>query len=48
MKKYNVTVNGVTYEVLVEEAGVAAAPAAVSAHSGTAGISGKGGRRSSP
>ena len=28
MKKYNVTVNGVTYEVLVEEAGVASAPAA--------------------
>ena len=28
MKKYNVTVNGVTYEVVVEEAGeVAAAPA---------------------
>lgn len=29
MKKYNVTVNGVTYEVLVEEAGeIASAPAA--------------------
>ncbi len=28
MKKYNVTVNGVTYEVLVEEAGVAPAPVA--------------------
>ncbi len=28
MKKYNVTVNGVTYEVLVEEAGVASAPVA--------------------
>ncbi len=28
MKKYNVTVNGVTYEVLVEEAGVVSAPAA--------------------
>ena len=28
MKKYNITVNGTTYEVLVEEAGeVAAAPA---------------------
>ncbi len=26
MKKYNVTVNGVTYEVLVEEAGVVSAP----------------------
>lgn len=26
MKKYNVTVNGVTYEVLVEEAGAVAAP----------------------
>lgn len=26
MKKYNVTVNGVTYEVLVEEAGTATAP----------------------
>lgn len=32
MKKYNVTVNGVTYEVLVEEAGeIASAPAAVQA-----------------
>lgn len=32
MKKYNVTVNGTTYEVLVEEAGaVAAAPASVAA-----------------
>lgn len=32
MKKYNVTVNGVTYEVLVEEAGeTASAPAAVQA-----------------
>ncbi|MBQ3179712.1 MAG: acetyl-CoA carboxylase biotin carboxyl carrier protein subunit [Clostridia bacterium] len=31
MKKYNVTVNGVTYEVLVEEAGVASAPAAAPA-----------------
>ncbi|MGN1345792.1 MAG: biotin/lipoyl-containing protein [Eubacteriales bacterium] len=28
MKKYNVTVNGVTYEVLVEEAGTVSAPAA--------------------
>jgi len=28
MKKYIVTVNGVTYEVLVEEAGVASAPVA--------------------
>lgn len=28
MKKYNVIVNGVTYEVLVEEAGTAAAPVA--------------------
>ncbi len=28
MKKYNVTVNGVTYEVLVEEAGVVSAPVA--------------------
>ncbi len=28
MKKYNVTVNGVTYEVLVEEAGIVSAPAA--------------------
>lgn len=28
MKKYNVTVNGVTYEVLVEEAGVVSAPTA--------------------
>ena len=28
MKKYNVTVNGVTYEVFVEEAGVVSAPAA--------------------
>ena len=27
MKKYNVTVNGVTYEVLVEEAGEVSAPA---------------------
>ncbi|MBO6052584.1 MAG: acetyl-CoA carboxylase biotin carboxyl carrier protein subunit [Clostridia bacterium] len=27
MKKYNVTVNGVTYEVLVEESDTAAAPA---------------------
>ena len=26
MKKYNVTVNGVTYEVLVEEAGAVSAP----------------------
>ena len=34
MKKYNVTVNGVTYEVLVEEAGeVSSAPAAVPAAS---------------
>ena len=32
MKKYNVTVNGTTYEVVVEETGsAAAAPAAVSA-----------------
>ncbi len=32
MKKYNVTVNGVTYEVVVEEAGsVASAPAAAPA-----------------
>jgi len=31
MKKYNVTVNGVTYEVLVEEAGVVSAPAAAPA-----------------
>lgn len=31
MKKYNVTVNGVTYEVLVEEAGNVSAPAAVQA-----------------
>lgn len=31
MKKYNVTVNGVTYEVLVEEAGVVSAPTAASA-----------------
>ena len=31
MKKYNVTVNGTTYEVLVEEAGVASAPAVISA-----------------
>ena len=31
MKKYNVTVNGVTYEVLVEEAGVASAPVAAAA-----------------
>lgn len=31
MKKYNVTVNGTTYEVVVEETGSAAAPAAVSA-----------------
>ena len=31
MKKYNVTVNGVTYEVLVEEAGSAPAAAPVSA-----------------
>ena len=42
MKKYNVTVNGVTYEVLVEEAGavsapVAAAPAPAAAPSGAAG-----------
>lgn len=28
MKKYNVTVNGMTYEVLVEEAGVVSAPVA--------------------
>ncbi len=28
MKKYNVTVNGVTYEVLVEEEGAVSAPAA--------------------
>ena len=28
MKKYNVTVNGVTYEVLVEEAGAVSAPVA--------------------
>ncbi len=28
MKKYNVTVNGVTYEVVVEEAGEVSAPAA--------------------
>lgn len=31
MKKYNVTVNGVTYEVLVEEAGAFSAPAAPAA-----------------
>ncbi len=31
MKKYNVTVNGVTYEVLVEEAGVVSAPTAAPA-----------------
>lgn len=31
MKKYNVIVNGVTYEVLVEEAGTAAAPVAAAA-----------------
>ena len=32
MKKYNITVNGTTYEVVVEEAGeVASAPAVVSA-----------------
>jgi len=31
MKKYNVTVNGVTYEVLVEEAGSVSAPAAAPA-----------------
>ena len=32
MKKYNITVNGTTYEVVVEEAGeVASAPVAVSA-----------------
>ena len=31
MKKYNVTVNGTTYEVVVEETGSAAAPDAVSA-----------------
>lgn len=42
MKKYNVTVNGVTYEVLVEEAGevsgapAAPAPAASAAHAATA------------
>lgn len=29
MKKYNVTVNGVTYEVVVEEAGSVASPAPV-------------------
>ena len=29
MKKYNITVNGTTYEVVVEEAGVASAPAYV-------------------
>ena len=31
MKKYNVTVNGTTYEVLVEEAGVVSAPAVIPA-----------------
>lgn len=31
MKKYNVTVNGMTYEVLVEEAGVVSAPVAAPA-----------------
>lgn len=31
MKKYNVTVNGVTYEVLVEEAGTVSGPAPVAA-----------------
>ena len=29
MKKYNITVNGTTYEVVVEEAGAASAPAYV-------------------
>ena len=29
MKKYNITVNGTTYEVVVEEAGVSSAPAYV-------------------
>lgn len=31
MKKYNITVNGTTYEVLVEEAGAVSAPAAPAA-----------------
>ena len=31
MKKYNITVNGNTYEVLVEEAGVVSAPVTYSA-----------------
>ena len=33
MKKYNVTVNGTTYEVLVEEAGAASAPVSAPAQS---------------
>lgn len=33
MKKYNVTVNGTTYEVLVEEAGTASAPVSAPAQS---------------
>ena len=33
MKKYNVTVNGTTYEVLVEEAGTASSPVSAPAQS---------------
>lgn len=33
MKKYNVTVNGTTYEVLVEEAGAASSPVSAPAQS---------------